>query len=72
MVFTLVGMLGCKKSDVTQDQTGTYRLIRPESRDAQGLISIEIWAKDGVPTNRFVYARRIMADGGSVFTRMLP
>lgn len=46
---------------------GVYRMIRPKSG-----ANIELWSKDGVSTNDYVYMPRFWANGDPAFTRILP
>ncbi len=57
---------------VVKDETGVYRLIRRESKDASGVIDIELWSKDGVPTNKYVYMKRTLYNGDKIFVRVEP
>ena len=80
-------MLGCspaptKQSDSTPpvkqeivitDSTGTYRQIRPEGPPNEyGARDMELWSKDGVSTNQYIYAKRVFSNGDIMFTRMQP
>lgn len=63
---------GDKSISVTNSD-GIYRLIRPEGKpNALGAKDVEIWAKDGVSTNDFVYLKSVWSDGSFKFTRVLP
>jgi hypothetical protein len=51
----------------------TYRLVRPQGKvGPDGSFEAEIWSKDGVPTNEYVYLRTVMAGGRDHFTRVSP
>lgn len=83
----VIGLVGCSKPVPTVTETpatpppqktmtiGTnvYRLFRPEGEPNEyGARFIELWSKDGVPTNEFVYMRTVFANGDSHFTRIQP
>lgn len=81
-IITSLLYVGCALPDkpkpaIQQVQTivvnasGRYRLIRPESiPDATGLRDIELWSKDGVDTNQYIFRRHIFSDGSYQFIRM--
>jgi hypothetical protein len=72
MLILLFILIGCHNPHVTVDKTGTYRLLRAESKDASGIIDIELWSKDGVSTNKYVYMKRTLYGGDIVFVRIEP
>jgi hypothetical protein len=55
------------------DGLAYYRLIRPQGKvGPDGSFGAELWSKDGVPTNDYVYLRTVMAGGRDHFTRVSP
>ncbi len=66
-------LCACSPEPITMTTAqGTFILIRPEGPIVNGVRDIELWQKEGVSTNQYVYMRSVFADGSSHFTRLLP
>ena len=68
LIAAVILLAGCSNQDVVKTSEGTFRKIRERSAlNKYGAFDIELWAKDGVPTNKYVFRR-----SGDTFFQMNP